>query len=313
MEQPISNTQNLKLKKPISILTPCVKEFEDEEDDNIVSPKKVRYETLSWIDREFKYSSDSLQHNIPISQELEESNPNEIKVIYNNDHINEEKLIEINNKNNTMDNKKKNQYEYVSKTSFKNTRFSDDSSSSSSPKKNGNNNNIPEIQNPVNQQYSYYGTFSNTTENQYLNYESLSATDFNDNKLFKDGYQNEHFIIDNDNKIGYNGYQSDKENLSPIAPSIETNITNANETTPLTIFQHSVNSLNLPNSPGDSSSIITFFINWTVQCIKFLPAVLLGVLLNLLDSLSYGIIIFPKHESMPSTYVQSGISMFLVR
>jgi len=46
--------------------------------------------------------------------------------------------------------------------------------------------------------------------------------------------------------------------------------------------------------------------------IKMLPAVMLGLILTLLDALTYGIIIFPKSEYLPSTYVQAGISLFLV-
>lgn len=43
-----------------------------------------------------------------------------------------------------------------------------------------------------------------------------------------------------------------------------------------------------------------------------LPAVLLGLILNVLDAMSYGIIIFPSLDGIPSTSMQAGISMFFV-
>ncbi|KAI8918399.1 sulfate transporter family-domain-containing protein, partial [Powellomyces hirtus] len=46
--------------------------------------------------------------------------------------------------------------------------------------------------------------------------------------------------------------------------------------------------------------------------IATIPAVILALILNLLDAMSYGIIIFPTAESyIPDTAIQSGISMFL--
>lgn len=45
-----------------------------------------------------------------------------------------------------------------------------------------------------------------------------------------------------------------------------------------------------------------------------IPAVMLALLLNLLDAISYGIIIFPASSSLlPSSASQSGISMFFAR
>lgn len=47
--------------------------------------------------------------------------------------------------------------------------------------------------------------------------------------------------------------------------------------------------------------------------LKILPAIFIGTLLNLFYSITFGSIIFPNHEVLPKTCVQSGISMFLVR
>jgi hypothetical protein len=48
--------------------------------------------------------------------------------------------------------------------------------------------------------------------------------------------------------------------------------------------------------------------------LKSLPAVILAVLLNMLDAMSYGVIIFPaSSDIIPDTAAQSGISMFLAR
>lgn len=48
------------------------------------------------------------------------------------------------------------------------------------------------------------------------------------------------------------------------------------------------------------------------QALSSLPAVFLAVMLNLLDAMSYGIIIFPPSDvHMPASSVQGGISMFL--
>ena len=49
-----------------------------------------------------------------------------------------------------------------------------------------------------------------------------------------------------------------------------------------------------------------------LQGLRSIPAVLLAVVLNLLDAMSYGIIIFPASDGrLPATAAQSGISMFL--
>ncbi|KXS17779.1 hypothetical protein M427DRAFT_245685 [Gonapodya prolifera JEL478] len=46
--------------------------------------------------------------------------------------------------------------------------------------------------------------------------------------------------------------------------------------------------------------------------IQYLPAVLLGVLMNILDALSYGLITFPNDPTMPKTASAAGISIFFV-
>jgi hypothetical protein len=51
-----------------------------------------------------------------------------------------------------------------------------------------------------------------------------------------------------------------------------------------------------------------------VEALNAFPAVVLALLLNLLDAMSYGIIIFPASDiHLPSTAAQAGISMFLAR
>lgn len=48
--------------------------------------------------------------------------------------------------------------------------------------------------------------------------------------------------------------------------------------------------------------------------VQVIMAVFLGIILNLLDAISYGIIIFPSNDSfIPNTAAQAGISMFLSR
>ncbi|CCX32397.1 Similar to Uncharacterized protein C24H6.11c; acc. no. Q09764 [Pyronema omphalodes CBS 100304] len=49
-----------------------------------------------------------------------------------------------------------------------------------------------------------------------------------------------------------------------------------------------------------------------VQPVQYLPAVFLGLLLNILDGLSYGMILFPLGESMFSDLGPDGLSMFYV-
>jgi len=301
----------------------------------------VRNETLSWANREFRNSG---------SLTDEEQGLLEIKeVMHDEIHPNDEKIIEINNINNTMNNKKKGQFMRISSTpkfnriscsfdyrqrrtsSFSNysprrasissehsphkgasfSNYSPLSDYSQSPTKYNPNEGIlviEEAEYPASsQKYNSYGTFSKPNDIPHLNYESLNVNQFNNNnqKLFKDNIPQ---IVDvndlvKDDKAMYS-YQNDNDAFSPIAPNVETNTTTANETTPLTV-PHS--------NDNNHTKFKTYMLSWIVQFFKFLPAVLLGVLLNLLDSLSYGIIIFPKHESMPSTYVQSGISMFLFR
>jgi len=57
----------------------------------------------------------------------------------------------------------------------------------------------------------------------------------------------------------------------------------------------------------------TLIKNWFILILKILPAIFIGALLHLFDSITFGSIIFPNHEVLPKTCVQSGISMFLVR
>jgi hypothetical protein len=56
--------------------------------------------------------------------------------------------------------------------------------------------------------------------------------------------------------------------------------------------------------------------NW-VECftqpIKYIPAVILGLLLNLLDAISYGMITFPLNNPIFASFGPDGISMFFVR
>lgn len=50
-----------------------------------------------------------------------------------------------------------------------------------------------------------------------------------------------------------------------------------------------------------------------LQPLRVIPAVLLSTILNTLDALSYGILIFPTmNATMPATAKEAGISMFLV-
>lgn len=56
--------------------------------------------------------------------------------------------------------------------------------------------------------------------------------------------------------------------------------------------------------------------NW-VECftqpISYIPAVILGLLLNLLDAISYGMITFPLNNPIFASFGPDGISMFFVR
>lgn len=51
---------------------------------------------------------------------------------------------------------------------------------------------------------------------------------------------------------------------------------------------------------------------WLVQPLNYIPAVFLGTLLNILDGLSYGMIMFPISESIFSSLAPTGLSMFYV-
>jgi SulP family sulfate permease len=50
-----------------------------------------------------------------------------------------------------------------------------------------------------------------------------------------------------------------------------------------------------------------------VQPVTYIPAVILGLLLNLLDAISYGMITFPLNNPIFASFGPDGISMFFVR
>lgn len=52
--------------------------------------------------------------------------------------------------------------------------------------------------------------------------------------------------------------------------------------------------------------------NFAVRCVSYLPAVFLGTLLNVLDALSYGMIMFPISEAIFSQMAPAGLSMFYI-
>ncbi|KAJ3333512.1 hypothetical protein HDU76_007278 [Blyttiomyces sp. JEL0837] len=88
------------------------------------------------------------------------------------------------------------------------------------------------------------------------------------------------------------------------------------ESTPL-VHSHGQSEPPAPSESFASNKIGAMSGNnlWTVlkQSVTCSPAVVLGVMLNLLDALSYGIIIFPTSDPrMPVTAPQAGISMFLL-
>lgn len=51
-------------------------------------------------------------------------------------------------------------------------------------------------------------------------------------------------------------------------------------------------------------------LRWALKPIRYIPAVFLGTLLNILDGLSYGMIMFPVSEVIFSTLAPAGLSMF---
>lgn len=286
---------------------------------NSVAPENIRYNTLSWVDREFNSCSNNLL--FPTQLTPDNGISSEPKVVFSSTQPEDEKIIEINNINNTMNNKKKNRFKYMASppkinrfsygASFTNTGSDDPDSpdtSSTSPVKFFLGDKPPTYEGPQTSNQKNYGTFrepSKFNNNIPPKYESFNINQLKDpNHLFKDDQpvipSTEYKIDINKEKQMYSPYQSD---FSPISPASNTN---ASETHPLT--QPYSNT----KKPKGFVPFILFMRSWSFQILKFMPAVLLGVLLNLLDSLSYGIIIFPKHDAMPSTYVQSGISMFLV-
>jgi len=286
---------------------------------NTIVPENVRNETLSWVDREF--SSESRLNSVNDSEILDE-----IKVMQDQALPGDEKIIEINNMNNTMDNKKKTIFKNLSSSpNFNRITFNFDLSHKEITPKPSNSklSNSIKFKEEISkeeeeldisasaQPHSSYGTFSASHPSPQLNYETLNNNQLDQGQqhLFKENNINppsaSEYTMHIKDQNGMYSYQNEKEQQSLLSPLSESNISMVNETTPLNMPYS-----NTPNyKPVDFHS---FMRHWTIQFFKVLPAVLLGVLLNLLDSLSYGIIIFPKHETMPKTYVQSGISMFLV-
>lgn len=65
----------------------------------------------------------------------------------------------------------------------------------------------------------------------------------------------------------------------------------------------------IKNKLSDPQSWITCF----TQPIGYIPAVILGLLLNLLDAISYGMITFPLNNPIFASFGPEGISMFFVR
>ena len=62
----------------------------------------------------------------------------------------------------------------------------------------------------------------------------------------------------------------------------------------------------------NSNTLFKQFKNILTTGVFSLPAVLLALLLNLLDAMSYGIILFPtSSNAIPESATQAGISMFL--
>lgn len=55
------------------------------------------------------------------------------------------------------------------------------------------------------------------------------------------------------------------------------------------------------------------WMNCFTQPISYIPAVILGLLLNLLDAISYGMITFPLNNPIFASFGPDGISMFFVR
>lgn len=55
------------------------------------------------------------------------------------------------------------------------------------------------------------------------------------------------------------------------------------------------------------------WIDCFTQPISYIPAVILGLLLNLLDAISYGMITFPLNNPIFASFGPDGISMFFVR
>ena len=55
------------------------------------------------------------------------------------------------------------------------------------------------------------------------------------------------------------------------------------------------------------------WIHCFTQPVSYIPAVILGLLLNLLDAISYGMITFPLNNPIFASFGPDGISMFFVR
>ncbi|KAJ3102096.1 hypothetical protein HK100_004424 [Physocladia obscura] len=88
------------------------------------------------------------------------------------------------------------------------------------------------------------------------------------------------------------------------------------ESSPLLLEQGEFNMSHFPDTPHfDAKSNVAIYASFLFNTITSLPAVCLGLLLILLDSLSYGVIIFPpssQNSAIPATAPQVGVQMFLV-
>lgn len=110
--------------------------------------------------------------------------------------------------------------------------------------------------------------------------------------------------------IGTKSKQKDNSN-DPLSPLLESNSKNQFnskknytdlESNPIRQVKDSKNQI---NQPSLLHSII-------VQPIQYIPAVFLGTLLNILDGLSYGMIMFPISEAVFSSLAPAGLSMFYI-
>ncbi|CEG82350.1 Putative Sulfate transporter family protein [Rhizopus microsporus] len=69
----------------------------------------------------------------------------------------------------------------------------------------------------------------------------------------------------------------------------------------------------MQHPPKKTSRYPKDWLHCITQPIQYIPAVILGLLLNLLDAISYGMITFPLNNPIFATFGPDGISMFFVR